>query len=56
MIVERKLIARGESATSDVRAFPPWLDVALYGATEVERKLRIRYPAGGSVLVVARTP
>jgi len=56
MVVERKLVARSPSATSDVKTFPPWLDVALYSATEVERKLPIRYPGGGSVLVVARAP
>jgi SAM-dependent methyltransferase len=55
MIVQRKLLARGESA-SDVAAFPPWLDAILFGVTRVERSLPLSLPAGGSVLAIAERP
>ncbi len=54
MVVERKLLASGESAASDVAPFPPWLDAMLYGMTALERRLPWRMPAGGSVLATAR--
>jgi SAM-dependent methyltransferase len=52
MIVQRKLLARGDAA-SDVAPFPPWLNAMLHGMTEIERRLPIRLPAGGSVLAIA---
>jgi SAM-dependent methyltransferase len=52
MIVQRKLMSRGDAA-SDVAPFPPWLDAMLHGMTEIERRLPIRLPAGGSVLAIA---
>jgi SAM-dependent methyltransferase len=55
MVVQRKLLARGE-ASSDVAAYPPWLDAALYGVTEIERRTRLPLPAGGSVLAAAVRP
>jgi SAM-dependent methyltransferase len=62
MIAQRKLLARGEHAASDVGDFPPWLDAALHGMTRLERRIERRpgralgipLPAGGSVLAVAR--
>ena len=55
MIMQRKLLARGDSA-SDVAAFPPWLDAILHGMTDLERRLPWTPPAGGSVLAVAERP
>ena len=52
MVAQRKLRARG-GAKSDVAPFPPWLDAMLHGMTEVERRLPVRLPAGGSVLATA---
>jgi len=60
MILERKVL-RADTAhdSSDVRPFPPWLDAALHGVTAAERalgRLGLRYPAGGSILLVATRP
>jgi SAM-dependent methyltransferase len=55
MIVQRKILARS-SDRSDVAAFPPWLDRMLHGMTELERRLRFSFPAGGSVLAIAERP
>ncbi len=55
MIVQRKLLARGESV-SDVAAYPPWLDATLHSVTEIERRARVWLPAGGSVFAVATRP
>lgn len=55
MIVRRKIFSRS-SDRSDVAAFPPWLDRMFYGMTELERRLRLRLPAGGSVLAIAERP
>ncbi len=55
MIVQRKLLARS-SDRSDVATFPPWLNGILHGMTELERRLRIPLPAGGSVLAIAERP
>lgn len=57
MAVQRKLLARKDDAASDVTEYPPWLDRALFAATEAERGLSgigLRFPAGGSVMAVAR--
>ena len=56
MVVERKLLARGPGAASDVKPFPPWLDAALFAVTQAERRLPRPLPAGGSVLLTARAP
>nr|WP_305123145.1 class I SAM-dependent methyltransferase [Roseomonas sp. GC11] len=59
MIVQRKILARGEADASDVAPFPPWLDATLHAATVAEAalaRLGLRYPAGGSVLLTARRP
>jgi len=56
MLVERKLLARGAHAASDVAAFPPWLDGLFHAITVLERRLPLRLPAGGSVLVTAIRP
>ncbi len=55
MIVQRKLLARGDAA-SDVAVFPPWLDAILHGVTTFERSLPVAPPAGGSVLAIAERP
>ncbi len=55
MVIQRKILARS-SDRSDVAAFPPWLDRTLHGMTELERRLRIPLPAGGSVLAIAERP
>ena len=62
MIAQRKLLARGDDAASDVGEFPPWLDATLHGMTRLERRIEHRpghvwgipFPAGGSVLAVAQ--
>jgi SAM-dependent methyltransferase len=55
MIVQRKILAR-TSRRSDVAVFPPWLDRMLHGMTELERRLVLPLPAGGSVLAIAERP
>lgn len=52
MVLERKLLARGPGAASDVKPFHPWLDAAFFAVTEVERRTP-PLPAGGSVMAVA---
>jgi SAM-dependent methyltransferase len=62
MVAQRKLLARGDDAASDVGEFPAWLDAALHGMTRLERRIERRpgrvwgipFPAGGSVLAVAQ--
>jgi ubiquinone/menaquinone biosynthesis C-methylase UbiE len=56
MVVERKLLARGADAASDVAAFSPWLDATLHAITAIERRLPVPLPAGGSVLATAIRP
>ena len=57
MAVQRKLLAKDEGAASDVTDYPPWLDRALFAATQAEGALSgmgLRFPAGGSVMALAR--
>ncbi|MEO3470533.1 class I SAM-dependent methyltransferase [Roseomonas sp. CAU 1739] len=59
MILQRKVLRSDEAASSDVAPFPPWLDATLHAATAFERGLArfgLRYPAGGSILLVATRP
>jgi ubiquinone/menaquinone biosynthesis C-methylase UbiE len=59
MILQRKVLRSNAEARSDVAPFPPMLDAALHAVTAVERgaaRLGLRYPAGGSILVVATRP
>ena len=56
MVLQRKLLARGEQAASDVAAFSPWLDATLHAITVLERHLKLALPAGGSVLASAIRP
>ena len=56
MVVQRKLLARGTMAASDVAPFSPWLDAILHTVTLIERRLPIPLPAGGSVLAIAIRP
>ena len=56
MVVERKLLARGAEAASDVAAFSPWLDATLHAITAIERRLPVPLPAGGSVIATAIRP
>jgi SAM-dependent methyltransferase len=55
MAAQRLLLSRGEAA-SDVAAFPPWQDALFYGITDLERRLPLPWPAGGSVLAIAERP
>jgi SAM-dependent methyltransferase len=55
MVAQRKLRGRHDSA-SDVSRFPPLLDATLHAVTEVERRLPVAVPAGGSVLATATRP
>lgn len=52
MVAERKLLARGPGAASDVKPFHPALDAAFFAVTELERRLPA-LPAGGSVMATA---
>ena len=59
MIMQRKVLRSDDAAKSDVAPFPPWLDATLLGTTVVEHglaRLGLRYPAGGSILLVATRP
>jgi SAM-dependent methyltransferase len=56
MIAQRKILARGDGAASDVAVFPPWIDAMLHAVTTFERRLPIPLPAGGSVLATATRP
>jgi ubiquinone/menaquinone biosynthesis C-methylase UbiE len=59
MILQRKLLKSDSEAKSDVAPFPPWLDAMLYAVTALEAflgRIGLRYPAGGSVLIVATRP
>ncbi|WP_198377786.1 class I SAM-dependent methyltransferase, partial [Neoroseomonas rubea] len=56
MVLQRKMLRADEKAESDVQDFPPWLDATLHGVTVAERglaRLGLRYPAGGSILLLA---
>ena len=59
MVLQRKVLAAGEGAASDVAPFPRWLDRTLHRVTVLERRLDalgLRYPAGGSVLAIGTRP
>lgn len=59
MAVQRRILRADEGAKSDVEPFPPWLDAGLHAVTAGERflaRLGLRYPAGGSILLVATRP
>jgi SAM-dependent methyltransferase len=56
MVLQRKVLARGQNHASDVGEFSPWLDRLLHGVTEIERRARLPLPAGGSVLLTATRP
>ncbi|MBI0533989.1 class I SAM-dependent methyltransferase [Roseomonas sp. KE2513] len=56
MILQRKVLARGDNHASDVGDFPPLLDRLLHGVCEFERRIALPLPAGGSVLLVANRP
>lgn len=56
MVLQRKVLRTDEKAESDVHDFPPWLDATLHAVTAAERglaRLGLRYPAGGSILLLA---
>ena len=55
MVAQRKLFSSHDSA-SDVARFPPRLDRMLHRVTEIERRLPVALPAGGSVLATATRP
>jgi SAM-dependent methyltransferase len=54
MVLQRKVLLSGKK--SDVAVFPPSLDAMFHLMTEVERRLPIGLPAGGSVLAIAERP
>ncbi len=56
VILERKLLARGPDAASDVRSFPPWADATFFAVTEIERRMIGLAPAGSSVLATGSAP
>ena len=62
MVLQRKVLARGSAGdkggetVSDVAAFPPFIDATFHALTELERRLRLPMPAGGSVLAIAERP
>lgn len=59
MVLQRKVLRSDAEARSDVAPFPPWLDAMLHAVTAAERglaRLGLRYPAGGSILLVATRP
>lgn len=56
VILERKLLARGPGAPSDVKPFHPWVDASFFAITEIERRMIPRPPAGSSVLAVGSLP
>lgn len=59
MVLQRKVLARGQDHASDVGQFPAWLDALLYRATALELAIArtgLRFPMGGSVLAVASRP
>jgi SAM-dependent methyltransferase len=59
MVLQRKVLRAGATDRSDVEPFPAWLDATLHAATEAERllaRIGLRYPAGGSILLVATRP
>ncbi len=56
MVVQRKVLARGAAAASDVANFSPWLDAILFAVTDIERRLPGWFPAGGSILATATRP
>src|ERR1700727_331958 len=55
MVLRRKLPFLS-SGGSDVAAFPPWLDRILHGMTELERRLPVSFPGGGSVMALVARP
>jgi SAM-dependent methyltransferase len=55
MIVQRKILARG-SESSDVAAFSPPLEAILRSVCALERRSRLPWPAGGSVIAIAERP
>jgi len=60
MVLQRKVLrSDADHDSSDVAPFPPWLDATLHGTTVIERaagRFGLRYPAGGSILLVATRP
>lgn len=56
LVLQRKLLARGDNAASDVAPFSPWLDATLHAITLMERRLPAPLPAGSSVLATANRP
>lgn len=60
MVLQRKVLARWQGARSDVALMPPPIETMFRGITRVEAALAgagVRFPAGGSLLVVAeRSP
>ncbi len=59
MVLQRKVLARGSWARSDVALMPPLVEAMFRAVTGVEGMLvrvGVRFPAGGSLLAVAERP
>ena len=59
MVVQRKLLARGEGHRSDVAPPSSWLNRSLHAVTALERGMMaagVPFPTGGSVLATATRP
>lgn len=56
MVLQRKVLARGEDDASDVTPYPAWLDASLLAVCRLEAALLragLRFPAGGSLITTA---
>ncbi|MDP3659465.1 class I SAM-dependent methyltransferase [Phenylobacterium sp.] len=56
MILERKILNRGEEADSDVKAYPPLLNRALLSVLDIEQAALPALPFGGSVMATGERP
>ena len=59
MVLQRKVLARGEEDASDVAPYPAWLNASLLAVCRVEGALLragLRFPAGGSLITTAIRP
>ncbi|WP_424813874.1 class I SAM-dependent methyltransferase [Roseococcus sp. YIM B11640] len=59
MLLQRKVLARGDDAASDVTDYPAWLDASLFTICRLEAALLrtgLSFPVGGSLLATAIRP
>lgn len=55
MVLQRQLVGRHQTR-SDVHPLPPWLNASLFQMLDLERRLGIQLPFGGSVWAWATRP